>query len=103
MIRINVIKEKNKLKKITFEGHADYEDYGKDILCAAVSATYLCTVNAILSFGNNRIFVEKSTSVLFSTLFENVPVCLFNIIFITYQLFHPFHYYHHLHLQMYLF
>ena len=59
MIRINVIKEKNKLKKITFEGHADYEDYGKDIVCAAVSATYLCTVNAILSFNNNSIKINN--------------------------------------------
>ena len=41
MIRINVNKENNQIKKITLEGHANYDEYGKDIVCAAVSATYL--------------------------------------------------------------
>ena len=59
MIRINVDKENNQIKKITLEGHANYDEYGKDIVCAAVSATYLCTVNAILSFNNNTIKISS--------------------------------------------
>ena len=60
MIRINVNKENNQIKKITLEGHANYDDYGKDIVCAAVSATYLCTVNAILSLNKNSIQVNNN-------------------------------------------
>ena len=60
MIRINVQKENNQIKKITLEGHANYEEYGKDIVCAAVSATYLCTVNAILSL-NEKLIQVKNT------------------------------------------
>ena len=60
MIRINVQKENNQIKKITLEGHANYEEYGKDIVCAAVSATYLCTVNAILSLNEKLIQVKNN-------------------------------------------
>ena len=35
-----------KPKDITITGHANYDTYGKDIVCAAVSATVICTVNA---------------------------------------------------------
>ena len=57
MIRINVVTKNNIIESVTFKGHANYDDYGKDIVCAAVSATYLCTVNAILSLNNNSIDV----------------------------------------------
>ena len=57
MIRIKVIEDDNIIKKVTLSGHANYNDYGKDIVCAAVSATYLCTINAILSLDNNSINV----------------------------------------------
>ena len=60
MIRIDVIKEKDMVKKITFEGHADYDENGKDIVCAAVSATYLCTVNGILSLNENTIKINSN-------------------------------------------
>ena len=60
MIRINVNKENNQIKKITLEGHANYDEYGKDIVCAAVSATYLCTVNAILSLNKDSIQVNNN-------------------------------------------
>jgi len=58
MIRINVKKKNNQIKTLTLCGHADYDLYGKDIVCAAVSATYLCTVNAILSLDSNSIKVN---------------------------------------------
>lgn len=59
MIRIQVIRENDMIKKITLKGHANYEDYGKDIVCAAVSATFLCTVNGILSIDEDSIQVTS--------------------------------------------
>ncbi len=44
---------------ITISGHALYDDIGKDIVCAAVSATVLTTVNAILSIDNTSIKVDE--------------------------------------------
>ena len=64
MIRINVIRENKNIKKITFKGHANYDEYGKDIVCAAVSATYLCTVNAILCFKEDSIDVISNKDLL---------------------------------------
>ena len=55
MIRINVSYNKDTIKDITLEGHALYDNYGKDIVCAAVSATYLCTINAIYAIKEDSI------------------------------------------------
>lgn len=59
MIRIQVIRENDTIIQITLKGHAGYEEYGKDIVCAAVSATFLCTVNGILSLDENSIRVTS--------------------------------------------
>lgn len=58
MVRIHVVYQDNSLKQITLTGHANYRNYGNDIVCAAVSATYLCTINAILSIDEATIQVE---------------------------------------------
>lgn len=57
MIRININYQDNYIKEITIKGHANYSDYGNDIVCAAVSATYLCTINGILSIKEESIEV----------------------------------------------
>lgn len=43
------------IEGIKISGHAKYDDYGKDIVCAGVSASLITTVNAILSFDKNAI------------------------------------------------
>ena len=43
------------IKEIKLSGHAKYDNYGKDIVCAGVSASLITTVNAILSFDKNAI------------------------------------------------
>ena len=60
MIRININYKDNYIKQITLKGHANYNEYGTDIVCAAVSATYLCTINAILSLNKNSIQVNNN-------------------------------------------
>ena len=57
MIRININYKDNYINKITLMGHADYNEYGTDIVCAAVSATYLTTINGILSLSEEAIEV----------------------------------------------
>ncbi len=48
-----------KRDEIVISGHAGYEDKGKDIVCSAVSATVLTTVNAILSIDELAIRVYE--------------------------------------------
>ena len=54
--------------KIEIKGHANYDDYGKDIVCASVSSIVITTINAIIEFDpesiyyedlNNRILIKK--------------------------------------------
>ena len=50
MIRVKV-----KPDDITISGHARYDEYGKDIVCASVSSIVTTSVNAILSFDHKLI------------------------------------------------
>lgn len=86
MIRININYQDNYIKKITLDGHANYSDYGSDIVCAAVSATYLCTINGILSINDNSIEVLSNDGInivnvlelddTINKLLENMVRCL---------------------------
>jgi uncharacterized protein YsxB (DUF464 family) len=55
MIKVNIIKEKSKYKKITILGHAMYDDYGKDIVCSAASSIVTTTVNGILALDKGSL------------------------------------------------
>ena len=54
MIKVNI-----KDKSITVTGHANYDLYGKDIVCASVSSLVISTVNAILKFDENAISYQE--------------------------------------------
>ena len=69
MIKV-IIKENN----ITISGHANYDIYGKDIVCAAVSATVITTVNGILSIDESSIEVIENGKVEIKILKDNVIV-----------------------------
>ncbi len=86
MIRIEVNKKNDKYTKITFNDHANYDVYGKDIVCAAVSSTMLCTVNAIYLINedsiktieeDNKFTIEVvKDNVITNKLLENMYNCL---------------------------
>jgi len=46
---------------ISILGHANYDDYGKDIVCAAVSTTVITSVEAIAKFDIDAITVIEQT------------------------------------------
>ena len=63
-----MIKVEIENNKIEIKGHAHYDDYGKDIVCASVSSIVITTINAIIEFDpesiyyedlNNRILIKK--------------------------------------------
>ncbi len=55
MILVNILRKKGVIERIDMNGHAMFNDYGKDIVCAGVSSALITTVNAILSFDKNSI------------------------------------------------
>lgn len=61
MIKINVKKENDFVKQVKIIGHAKYNDYGKDIVCASVSSIVITTVNAILKIDKDAINYKENT------------------------------------------
>ncbi len=59
MIKINYNKN-----IIIISGHANYDNYGKDIVCASVSSIIYCSINCILSFDKNAIKYNDSNNKL---------------------------------------
>ena len=45
-------------------GHANYDDYGKDIVCASVSSLITCTVNGIYSLNKNSILYKDDSNIV---------------------------------------
>ena len=54
MIKVKVTKE-----NISILGHANYDDYGKDIVCSSASSIMITTINAIMMFDKNYITYEQ--------------------------------------------
>jgi len=44
--------------KIEISGHAGYDDYGKDIVCASVSSIVITTINDVLDIDEDSILYE---------------------------------------------
>lgn len=63
MIKINISNN-----KITVTGHAEYDNYGKDIVCAAVSSTVITTVNGILSIDKDALKVKEGKTLVIEIL-----------------------------------
>lgn len=58
MIKVKLNNDGNYIKEITITGHANYDIYGKDIVCASVSATVLTTINGIMAIDDSIILVS---------------------------------------------
>lgn len=78
MTKVTIYKTKaGEYRKFTCDGHAAYADYGQDIVCAAVSALVINTVNSLEEVTKEPIQVEAdkelgriSCSFLRQPLFE---------------------------------
>ncbi len=55
---IKVLKKDN---IISISGHAMYADYGKDIVCSAVSSIIITTINGILTINDQAITYKNKT------------------------------------------
>lgn len=54
MIKVQVCKN-----KIIITGHAMYDEYGKDIVCASVSSIVITSINACLKLDNNSLVYNE--------------------------------------------
>ena len=55
MIKISI-----KNKKIIIKGHANYDEYGKDIVCASCSSIVITSINAALRIDSKSLSYEEA-------------------------------------------
>jgi len=70
---IKVIKNDN---VITISGHAGYQDFGKDIVCASVSSIIYTTINAIARINKDALEVEDSKKMVIKVLLKDEIVSI---------------------------
>ncbi len=51
MIRISIKRQNNEVSHLKATGHAMYDEYGRDLVCAAVSAILVGGINAVNEAG----------------------------------------------------
>lgn len=72
MIKVKIEIKNNSLKKINVSGHANYNDYGKDIVCASCSSILVTTVNAIIEIDESAIeYIDNGSIVTINILKDN--------------------------------
>ena len=72
MIKVNIIKENDYYKKIEVLGHALYDDYGKDIVCSAVSSITITSINAVIKLKKDTIkYMNSSKGLVIDILKED--------------------------------
>ncbi len=60
MISVKIFKHEDQYTGFVMDGHAKYGRFGKDIVCAAVSALVLTTVNSVENFTEDSFSGDAS-------------------------------------------
>ncbi len=68
MISVQVKKKNAYYQKVSILGHAMYDDYGKDIVCSAVSSIATTTINGILALNQGSLSYKNTEKGLIITI-----------------------------------
>lgn len=74
MIKIKISKSNQDINTITISGHAMYDEYGKDIVCASVSSIVTTTINGILRINDDAISYEQGEGLVKINIFKQDEV-----------------------------
>ncbi len=67
MICIKLTKKDNVIEKVEIKGHADYADYGKDVVCSAVSSIACTALLGLIEFSSRKFkYIKKDGHISFS-------------------------------------
>ena len=79
MIKVIISKENNVITSIKAKGHARYDSYGKDIVCASFSTMLIVTINGILEIDKNAIsYTDKNDLEIINIKKDNITNSLLN-------------------------
>ena len=73
MIQANFTKTEGKLTAFSLKGHAGYDEFGKDIVCASVTSAVQLTANAITEVLKVKADVQVLDNQIRLTLPKNPP------------------------------
>ena len=62
MIKVRIKKDNDIISRIKCSGHANFDEYGKDIVCAAFSTMIITTINGILEIDEKAISYTDSNN-----------------------------------------
>lgn len=71
MIKINLKYNDDLIESIFISGHAEFADYGNDIVCASVSSIVITSVNSIIRLRNDSINYDDSNGLSVDILSHN--------------------------------
>lgn len=71
MIKVSV-KKKN---EIIITGHADYDEFGKDIVCSSASSIVITTINGIDSIDKKYLLVNEEQDKLTIKILKENDIC----------------------------
>lgn len=74
MIKVSV-ESKKKIKIIKILGHADYDEYGRDIVCSSVSSIVTTTVNGIYEIDKDFLKIEETKEGMIITIQKEDSIC----------------------------
>lgn len=75
MIKVSVTKKNQQIQEVSIQGHAMYDDFGKDIVCAAVSSCVITTVNGILEIDKDWILAKQNSKGVLIQVQNSSDVC----------------------------
>ena len=79
MIKVSIRKNNGVIEHISCKGHANYDEFGKDIVCSSFSTMIITTINAILKFDTNAIsYVESNELEITNIKKDNTTNLLLN-------------------------
>ncbi|MBQ8891669.1 MAG: ribosomal-processing cysteine protease Prp [Bacilli bacterium] len=62
---------KKEFSKISITGHSMYDDFGRDIVCSAVSSIIITTINGILKIDDKALAVHEQDGIEIEVLKED--------------------------------
>jgi len=71
MIKVNTYKKDSLYTKITFSGHAMFAERGKDIVCSAVSSSFILTVNLLNKLNSNMNLITDESIPMMKVTINN--------------------------------
>jgi len=64
MIKIKFDYDSSYVTNIRITGHANFDEYGKDIVCAAASSIAITSLNACLRINSKSIIIKQSEGLI---------------------------------------